>query len=168
VQKAKNDKKEKQGADIHIKIASPNYLRKQVLALTIESIEIMKVLRAYRENKTSKKKLIEDLKAEVDAIKKLTVELEKHELPMNIKQLNNLPMFKEKRELLEKVEKVREKAEKALEREQVRLEKDIAKGPRMPPAPKPVIEEIPTSLHPEIKDKLEADLASLRDKMAQL
>ena len=163
-----NDKKEKKSVEIHIRIASPNYLRKQVLALTIESIEIMKVLRAYRENKTAKKKLMVDLKAEVDAIKKFTTELEKQELPMNIKQLENLPMFKEKREILEKVEKVREKAEKALEREQARLEKDIAKGPRMPPAPKAVIEEMEISAHPEIKDKLEADLASLRDKMAQL
>lgn len=183
VTKHKVVKPVKPEANIHIMIQSPNELRKQVLALTIETIELIKRVKTFKDERDMKKQVMNKLKSEINHIKTLASELEKNELPLDMKQVDELPFFKKKQAVLEKVEKARTKAERYLEREEAKLEKELAKPPGLPPEmlafesamemPKPVatISEIPevrSRLHHKPKDPLETDLDDLRNKMAQL
>lgn len=156
---------------VHIKIDSPNLIRKEVLSLAIETIEILKKLKAYRDAKVKKLNLIRDLKKEVNDIKNLTRDLVVQDLPMDMEAVENLPPFKRQREALEKIEKMREMSEHRWSSFESHLARDVSQEPRAPPRelirPMPKAKEVPKD-KPKPKDKLEADLEALREKMAQL
>ncbi len=156
---------------IHIKIESPNLIRKEILSLTIETIELLKKLRAFREAKVKKMNMMKDLRKEVNDIKNLTRDLVMQDLPMDMEAVENHPTFKKQRENLERIEKLREMSEQRWNSFESQLSKDFSQEPRAPPRevprPMPKIKEMPKE-KPKPKDKLEADLEALREKMAQL
>ena len=155
---------------IHIKIDSPNLIRKEVLSLTIETIELLKKLRAFREAKIKKLNLMRDLRKEVGDIKNLTRDMVVQELPMDMEAVENLPGFRKQKENLERIEKLRGMSEQRWNSFEGQLTKDVSQEPRAPPRDLPariVVKEAPKE-KPKSRDKLEADLEALREKMAQL
>ncbi len=154
---------------IHIKIDSPNLIRKEVLSLTIDTIELLKKLRAFRDAKAKKINLIKDLRKEVGDIRNLTKDLVGQNLRMYMEAVDNLPTFRRQREALEEIEKMRNMSEQRWASFESHLASDISKEPKAPPRELPAqrIRETPKD-KPKPRDKLEADLEALREKMAQL
>jgi len=158
VKKAKEKGSEE---SIHVRIDNANEIRKKVLELAIETIELLKKCEAYNEEKKQKAELVKLLRNEVNEIKRLTKELNIAEMPLTMGEVEHLPIIrKEKYEELKKQReamrleelKKREERRRALEERKKLMEAEkVVKAAKTKP-----------------KSKLESDLEALKKKLAQL
>lgn len=169
--KKNNNKKKiiKPEYSVHTRIENPKILRKEVLSLAIETIQLIKYYREYSEKKKIKIELMETLKRDIKDMKHMLKNIDTY-TPINLDQVNNLPYFKKKEKALAEIEKYRQKAVKELEKEKA-LWEDIEtteiKIPKTEIEKKP--EKIEIRKEPEKpKDKVESELEMLRNKLSKI
>jgi len=147
----KRSHKKKPEEDIHVKIDSPKWLRKELLTTAIQLIDTLRKYETFVELNKHKEHLLKLLKTEVGEIKSLMQTLKLKELPLSPDKFNQLPIIKEEAKEVEMRKKEAEQAEKEVEKEIHKRRKAIEKIEE----PKPV-------------DSLEADLMALRKKLAAI
>jgi len=162
VTKKKHNGKEE---SIHVRLSNPKILRKGVLTLAIELIELLKRFEARMELKSHKENLLKLLQNETNELKKLVKDFNLQELPLTIKQLESLPIVKddkeeeslrqhEARKIAEVIEKEQKKKYKD-ERERKEEERRAERAIRQEQTKKPL-------------NKLEADIEALKQKLARI
>lgn len=137
-------------SSIHISISSPLRLRKEVLSLAIEAIQLLKHNERLKLLKKRKLELMGRLKHEMDGIRKLMLELNTSDLPLSLEEVRNHPRFK-----------VDDKPAK--EHEVVHHGTVASKKPHHE-----ALKEHVLVTTPKVKDKLEEDLEDLQRKLADL
>ena len=150
---AKSENKPLKGmSSIHVSLSSPRLLRREVLSLAIETIQLLKHHERLKSLKKTKIELTGRLKQEMDGIRKLVLELNTSDLPLSLEEVRKHPRFRvhEKEAELPDVEIIGEFPKKKYHKDK-ELEKE-----------RELVEE------PKENEKLEEDLEALRKKLADL
>ncbi|MBU2589953.1 MAG: hypothetical protein KKA65_05010 [Nanoarchaeota archaeon] len=146
---AKRSQKKKTEEDIHVKIDSPKWLRKEILTTAIDLISALRKYETFVELNKHKEHLLKLLKAEMAEIRNLMQTLKLKELPLSPEKFNQLPIIKEEAKEVEMRRKEAEQAEKEVEKDIHKRRRAIAKIEETKPI-----------------DSLEADLMALRKKLS--
>lgn len=169
---AKKKKKKKRTArprtniTVHIKLLAPKALRKELLSIAIAMIEMIKRYRAYVEMKRRKQLLTRELRKKVGELKQLRDTLYLQELPLSQNQVETMSQASGEGDAIEEVEEGLEE-EMKLEKEESQLKRGLLEKKSMPQPRKEVVEVKPKK-EKKHKDKLQADLDALRDKLSTI
>ncbi|MEK6864190.1 MAG: hypothetical protein AABX27_02780 [Nanoarchaeota archaeon] len=148
--KKKSEKRETPDDSIHVRLENPTIIRKDVLAVAIDVIGLLKRYYEYIEIKKQKDDIMRLLRADINEIKRLSKELDAEEMPVTINQLLTA-------KAIERPEKVEPKAKAS----KVDEKKEEVKAQPLSKAPKLVVKQQP-------KDKLENELAELKNMISKL
>ena len=148
--KKKSEKRETPDDSIHVRLENPTIIRKDVLAVAIDVIGLLKRYYEYIEIKKQKDDIMRLLRADINEIKRLSKELDAEEMPVTINQLLTA-------KAIERAEKVEPKAKAS----KVDEKKEEVKAQPLSKAPKLVVKQQP-------KDKLENELAELKNMISKL
>ncbi|MFH1065487.1 MAG: hypothetical protein V1734_03215 [Nanoarchaeota archaeon] len=157
VSKKKPEKRETPDDSIHVRLENPTAIRKDVLAVAIDIIGLLKRYYEYIEIKKQKDNIVRLLKADINEIRRLARELDVEEMPVTISQLMNA-------KAIEMPEKAEPKAKANVSQaDDVKKEEIIkaAKSQLPPKVSKAVVRQQP-------KDKLEDELAELKSMISRL
>ena len=135
---------------IHVLIEAPKVLRKDVLSLAIETIQLLKHYERVKFLRQQKIILLLRLKREMDGIKRLVHEMDVSDFPLTLEEVRNHPRFKVHEKVVEEpVPEEHHTVPRRVEHHNVVHPKPIEKK------------------HEE-RDKLEDDLEALQRKLASL
>ena len=151
VSKKKPEKRETPDDSIHVRLENPTAIRKDVLAVAIDIIGLLKRYYEYIEIKKQKDNIMRLLKADINEIRKLARELDVEEMPVTINQLMNA-------KAIERPEKAEPKANVPKAED---VKKETVKAQSPPKASKVVVRQQPM-------DKLEDELAELKNMISRL
>lgn len=157
----KNKKHPQKEGSIHVRLGSPKALRKDILALAISLIELLKRYEARIELRSHKENLKNLLEAELMEIKKLLKEFNIGELPLSVKQLENLPIIKEEKEAETMREREAKKIGRVIERHERVNRKEAMKTAEGR-------ERLAAARKSKSVKRLEADLAALHEKLSKI
>jgi len=161
VLKKKPEKREMPDDSIHVRLENPTVIRKDVLAVAIDVIGLLKRYYEYIEIKKQKDDLLRLLRADVNEIKRLAKELDTEELPVTVSQLLSAKVIErhDKVELKAKVNAIKADEEKREEKRKEEIK--VVKGRLPPKSSKLVIKQQP-------RDKLEDELAELKNLISRM
>lgn len=169
--------KGKVNAQMHVRVAKPGNVRRNLLSLAIDLVQMQKKHRDFLNRRTEKEELLKRLRKTFNEIKELMKLMDSYELPLSLEEVESLPRYKKEKEEIEKIEKYRELAEEDMKEEERKLKQATSKKPHsvpkaaieakektlamQRPARKPVEERKPV-------DKLEADIEALRRRLESI
>lgn len=159
--KKKSEKRETPDDSIHVRLDNPTTIRKDVLAVAIDIIGLLKRYYEYIEIKKQKDDIMRLLRADINEIKRLSKELDVEELPVTVSQLLSAKVIErhDKVELKAKVNAL--KADEERREEKRKEEIKVVKAQMPPKSSKLVIKQQP-------RDKLEDELAELKNMISRL
>lgn len=154
VLKKKPEKRETPDDSIHVRLDNPTAIRKDVLAVAIDIIGLLKRYYEYIEIKKQKDNIMRLLKADINEIRRLARELDVEEMPVTINQLLSS-------KAIERNEEVEPKAKSTKADEGKKEEPKAVKLQPLSKSSKAVVRQQP-------KDKLEDELAELKNMISRL
>ncbi|MBI4154140.1 hypothetical protein HY501_02290 [Candidatus Woesearchaeota archaeon] len=135
---------------IHILIQQPKVLRKEVLSLAIEALQLLKHYEKVKLLREQKFSLLLSLKKEMDLIRKMVHELDVSDFPLSLEEVRKHPRFKVHDEVVEHAPE--HGAAKVGEHHKAEHHKPVARKHEMK----------------EERDKLEEDMEELQRKLDSL